>query len=58
MDIQNAKYNKSRLSKENVSITCTINGRHVCVPMSEDNTDYQALLEWAKEDGNEIQAAE
>ena len=58
MNIQNARYNKSRHSDENVSITCVINGRHLCVPMSEDNTDYQAILEWAEEDGNEIQEAE
>jgi len=58
MNIQNARYNRSKHSDENVSISCVMNGRNVCVPMSEDNTDYQAILEWAEEDGNEIQAAE
>ena len=58
MDIQKAKYNKSKHSDDNVSISCVMNGRHVCVPMSEDNTSYQSILEWAEEDGNEIQAAE
>ena len=58
MDITNAKYNRNTLTNENVSISCVMNGRHLCVPMSEDNTDYQAILAWAEEDGNEIQAAE
>lgn len=58
MNIQNARYNKSKHSDENVSISCVINGRHVCVPMSEGNTDYQAILEWAEEDGNTIQEAD
>lgn len=58
MDIKNAKYNKNTLTNKNVSISCVMNGSHVCVPMSEDNTDYAAILEWAKEDGNEIQEAE
>ena len=57
MNIQNAKYNKSHLSQKNVSISCTINGRHLCVPMSENNADYQAILEWV-EDGNTIQEAD
>ena len=56
--ISNAKYNKDPISEQNVSISCVMNGRNVCVPISEDNTDYQAILEWAEEDGNEIQAAE
>jgi len=56
--ISNAKYNKDSLSGKNVSINCVMNGRHLSVPISENNTDYQAVLEWAKEDGNEIQAAE
>ena len=57
MNIQNAKYNKSHLSQKNVYISCTINGRHLCVPMSENNADYQAILEWV-EDGNTIQEAD
>ena len=57
MNIQNARYNRSKHSDENVSISCVINGRHLCVPMSEDNTDYQAILEWVAE-GNTIQEAD
>tara|TARA_R100000458_G_C8136178_1_gene149185 strand:- start:202 stop:378 length:177 start_codon:yes stop_codon:yes gene_type:complete len=49
MNIKNAKYNKSRLKKENTSISCVIGGRHVCVPMSLGNTDYQEILKQVKE---------
>ena len=56
--ISNAKYNKDPISEQNVSISCVMNGRNVCVPISEEKNDYQAILEWAEEDGNEIQAAE
>ena len=28
------------------------------VPLDQDNTDYQAIIEWAKEDSNEIAAAD
>ncbi len=30
----------------------------VCVPIDENNADYAAILEWAKEDSNEIDAAD
>ena len=56
--ISNAKYNKDSLSGKNVSINCVMNGRHLSVPISENNTDYQAIIEWAKEDSNEIAAAD
>tara|TARA_B100000424_G_C22695788_1_gene379941 strand:- start:4 stop:180 length:177 start_codon:yes stop_codon:yes gene_type:complete len=49
MNITNAKYNKSKLTKENTSISCVINGRHLCVPMSLGNTDYQKILKQVKE---------
>ena len=39
-------------------IKATIDGEEMFVPMSEGNRHYAAILEWAKEDGNEIQAAE
>ena len=28
------------------------------IPLNEENTDYQAILEWAKIDGNTIEAAD
>ena len=34
-----------------------MNGRHISVPLSENNTDYQAILEWVA-DGNTIEDAE
>ena len=49
MEITNAKYNKSKLTKENTSISCVIDGRHLCVPMSLGNTDYQEILRQVKE---------
>ena len=49
MEITNAKYNKSKLTKENTSISCVIDGRHLCVPMSLGNTDYQEILKQVKE---------
>ena len=49
MNITNAKYNKSKLKSENASVSCIINGRHVCVPMSLGNTDYAEILRQVKE---------
>ena len=48
MIIENAKYNKSKHSDDNASISCVMGGRHVCVPMSEDNTDYQEIQKQVK----------
>jgi len=39
-------------------IKATIDGEEMFVPMSEGNRHYAAILEWAKEDGNEIAAAD
>jgi len=56
MNITSAKYFQS--DGVNKSITATIDGNKLIVPLDPDNTDYAFILEWAKEDGNEIQAAE
>ena len=58
MNITSAQYTTSILSGERDSITVVSNGITMSVPLDPDNTDYQAILEWAKEDGNEIQEAE
>ena len=58
MDITNAKYNKSKLTKENTSISCVIDGRHLCVPMSLGNSDYQEILRQVKEGTLTIKDAE
>ena len=57
MNIESAKYNS--FDGENVSITAVIGeGVIICAPLDPANRHYAAILEWAKEDGNEIQAAE
>ncbi len=58
MDITSAQYVASHMTGENNSITVVSNGITMSVPLDPENTDYQAVLAWAKEDGNEIQAAE
>ena len=58
MNITSAQYIASHISGENNSITVVSNGITMSVPLDPENTDYQAVLAWAKEDGNEIQAAE
>jgi len=57
MNITSAQYAKNLQDKVN-HIKATIDGNLIFVPLDPDNTDYQAILEWAEEDGNEIQAAE
>ena len=58
MNIKSAQYLKLEFDSSPTSIKATIDGQVMFVPISEDNRHYQAILEWAKEDGNEIQAAE
>jgi len=58
MNITSAQYVASHISGENNSITVVSNEVTMSVPLDPENTDYAAILEWAKEDGNEIQAAE
>ena len=55
--ITNAKYNKNIITGENVSINCVMNGRHISVPLSEQNIDYQVNQEWIDE-GNKIEDAD
>tara|TARA_R100000458_G_C8113886_1_gene135559 strand:- start:53 stop:223 length:171 start_codon:yes stop_codon:yes gene_type:complete len=56
MNIESAQY----ISHEGKvkTVKATIDGEEMFVPISEGNRHYAAILEWAKEDGNEIQAAE
>ena len=56
MDIKSAQY-KSEEGR-NVSITMVIDGGTIFVPLDPNNRHYAAILKWAEEDGNEIQAAE
>lgn len=56
MDITSAQY----VTKEDevVCVKLTSNGVVSFVPLDTANTDYQAILEWAEEDGNAIQEAD
>ena len=56
MNIESAQY-KSEEGR-NVSINAVINEENISVPLDPANRHYAAILEWAEEDGNEIQAAE
>ena len=56
MNIQSAKYNS--YNEKNTSIQAVIDNQECSIPLNPDNRHYAAILEWAKEDGNEIQAAE
>jgi len=58
MAIENAKYIKDNITGKVNVINCTWDGKGLSIPMNEGNRHYQAILEWAKIDGNEIQAAE
>tara|TARA_Y100001938_G_C7811255_1_gene291996 strand:+ start:349 stop:531 length:183 start_codon:yes stop_codon:yes gene_type:complete len=58
MNVTSAQYVQSEFDSSPTSIKATIDGQVMFVPISEDNRHYAAILEWAKEDGNEIQAAE
>ena len=57
MNITSAKYEKD-IQENTSSITVVIDGETISVPLDPNNRHYAAILEWAKEDGNEIQAAE
>jgi hypothetical protein len=51
MNIKEAKYHKNEITKENVSISITLNNSNalMSVPMDEDNSDYQEILKQVKE---------
>ena len=52
MNITTAKYNK-----DNGSITATIDGQEMSVPLDAANRHYAAILEWV-DAGNTIAAAD
>jgi len=58
MNITSAQYLKSEFDDSISTIKATIDEQEMSVPMDTGNRHYQAILEWAEEDGNEIQAAE
>ena len=61
MNITNAQYYRILVDKdtyENTGVKATIDGQELSVPLDPANRHYQAILEWAKEDGNTIQEAD
>ena len=61
MNIKSAKYsNFTNIDGEeikNASIIAIIDGKEICVPVSEDNRHFLAIQEWVK-DGNKIEEAD
>jgi len=57
MNISSAKY-MTDLSEKNDHIDAVIDEQTMSVPLDLANRHYAAILEWAEEDGNEIQEAE
>ena len=57
MNITKAKYLIDEMSNKNTSITCTIDGQEMSVPLDPANRHYQAILEWVAE-GNTIAEAD
>jgi hypothetical protein len=60
MNITSAKYYKNPVSGSDVNsgIRAVIDDITMFVPITTDNRHYQAILEWAKIDGNTIEAAD
>ncbi len=57
MNISSAKY-ITDVNEENDHIDAVIDEQTMSVPLDPENRHYAAILEWAKEDGNEIAAAD
>ena len=60
MKIKNAKYiNVISSDRQDILVTDDVNGQDVfrVVPINEENTDYQKILEWVAE-GNTIEEAD
>lgn len=56
MNITSAQHTEDDFGNKNIK--ATIDGQVMFVPISEGNRHYAAILEWAKEDSNEIAAAD
>jgi hypothetical protein len=57
MNIREAKYYKHQNMIAGIELTLNDDSVHY-VPRRNGNRHYAAILAWAEEDGNEIQAAE
>ena len=58
MNITSAKYYKDIRTDENCSINIVVENKQMSVPIDPANRHYQAILEWAKIDGNTIEDAD
>ena len=58
MIVTSAKHTPDFMGQPTNTVIATIDGQEMSVPIDNGNRHYAAILEWAKEDGNEIQAAE
>ena len=58
MNIESAKYMKDMDTKKVHQVKATVDGVEWFVPLSTSNRHYQAILEWAKIDGNTIEEAD
>ena len=57
MDITNVQYQPS-FTDEKENVKATIDGNVLFIPIDTNNRHWQAILEWLKEDGNEIAEAD
>jgi hypothetical protein len=57
MIFENAQYVKGKDDKI-VAVSAVVDGKNICMPKSVGNRYYDALLEWAKIDGNTIAEAD
>jgi hypothetical protein len=57
MNFENPKYVKGKNDKI-VAVSAVVGGKNICMPKSVGNRYYDALLEWAKIDGNTIADAD
>ena len=54
MNIKKAKYYIKEIDEDTYGIKATIDGIEMSVPMDTANRHYQAIIEWAKIDGNKV----
>jgi len=58
MNIESAKYIEDK-DDNKIGVSVVIDGETLSIPLNVvGNRHWNALQEWAKEDGNEIQAAD
>ena len=58
MIVTSAKYTPYFMGQPTNTVVATIDDVEMFVPIDPDNRHYAAIIEWAKEDSNEIAAAD